>query len=172
MSFSCGSAGKESTGNVGDLGSIPGLGRSPEEGKGYALQYSGLESSMDCTVHGVARSQTWLTDFHFHLQRKRWSFGGLRIERLVISCLNWNTWESKGAWRVITRGTAAQTRPCGQPGHQRAEETWARLPEAETIARISSKIRRRNYQSSSSHWRDCGSQGTLGKVWRHFHLSH
>ena len=43
----CGSAGKESTCNVGDVGSIPGLGRSPGEGKGYPLEYSGLENSMD-----------------------------------------------------------------------------------------------------------------------------
>ena len=51
--FPYGSAGKESTCNAGDLGSIPGLGRSPGEGKGYPLQYSGLENSMDCIVHGV-----------------------------------------------------------------------------------------------------------------------
>ena len=62
----CGSAGKESTCNVGDLGSIPGLGRSSGEGKGYPLQYSGLENSMDCRVHGVAKSQTRLNDFHAH----------------------------------------------------------------------------------------------------------
>ena len=48
MGFPGGSAGKESTDNVGDLGLIPGLGRSPGEGKGYPLQYSGLENSMDC----------------------------------------------------------------------------------------------------------------------------
>ena len=48
----------------GDLGSIPELGRSPGEGKGYPLQYSGLENSMDCRVHGVAKSQTWLSNFH------------------------------------------------------------------------------------------------------------
>ena len=59
------SAGKESACNVGDLGSIPGLGRSPGEGKGYPLQYSGLENSMDCIVHGVAKSRTWLSDFQF-----------------------------------------------------------------------------------------------------------
>ena len=47
-----GSAGKESACNAGDLGSIPGLERSPEEGKGYPLQYSGLENSMDCRVPG------------------------------------------------------------------------------------------------------------------------
>ena len=56
-----GSAGKDSACNGGDLGSIPGLGRSPGEGKGYLLQYSGLEKSMDYTVHGVAKSQTQLS---------------------------------------------------------------------------------------------------------------
>ena len=60
-----GSGGKESACNVGDLGSIPELGRSPGEGKGYSLQYSGLENSMDCIVHGVAKNQTQLSDFHF-----------------------------------------------------------------------------------------------------------
>ena len=50
---------------VGDLGSIPGMGRSPGEGKGYPPQYSGLENSMDCIVPGVAKSQTGLSDFHF-----------------------------------------------------------------------------------------------------------
>ena len=58
----CGSAGKESARNAGDLGSIPGLERSPGEGKGYPLQYSGLENSMD-KVHGVAKSRTGLNDF-------------------------------------------------------------------------------------------------------------
>ena len=48
------------------LGSIPGLGRSPGEGKGYPLQYSGLENSMDCIVHGVTKSRTWLSNFHSH----------------------------------------------------------------------------------------------------------
>ena len=52
LGFPCGSAGKESTCNARDLGSIPGLGRSPGEGKGYQLQYSGLKNSMDCIVHG------------------------------------------------------------------------------------------------------------------------
>ena len=56
--FPCGSAGKESARNAGDLGSIPGLGRSLGEGKGYPLQYSGLENSMVYTVHGVAKSRT------------------------------------------------------------------------------------------------------------------
>ena len=64
--FPCGSAGKESAYNVGDLGSIHGLGRSPAEGKGYPLQYSDLENSMDSTVHSVTKSRTQLSNFHFH----------------------------------------------------------------------------------------------------------
>ena len=51
---------------MGDLGSIPGLRRSPGEGKGYALQYSGLENPMDYRVHGVAKSWPQLSDFHIH----------------------------------------------------------------------------------------------------------
>ena len=58
--------------NVGDLGLIPELGRFPGEGKDYPLQYSCLDNFMDkgawqATVHGVTKSQTWLSDFHFHL---------------------------------------------------------------------------------------------------------
>ena len=49
---------------AGDLGSIPRLGRSPGEGNSYPLQYSGLENSTDYTVHRVAKSQTWLSDFN------------------------------------------------------------------------------------------------------------
>ena len=58
MGFSCDSAGKESACNAGEMGSNPGLGRSTGEGKGYPLQYSGLENSLDCLVHGVAKSRT------------------------------------------------------------------------------------------------------------------
>ena len=66
MGFPCVSAGKESACNVRDLGSIPGLGRFPGEGKGHPLQYSGLENSKDYIVHGVAKSWTQLSDLHFH----------------------------------------------------------------------------------------------------------
>ena len=66
--FPGGSAGKESACNEGDLDSIPGLGRSPGEETGYPLQYSGLENSMDYIAHGVAKSRTGLSDFHFHFQ--------------------------------------------------------------------------------------------------------
>ena len=64
--FPGGSAGKESACNAKDLGSIPGLGRSPGEGNNYPQQYSDLEHSMDCIVHGVTKSWTWLSDFRFH----------------------------------------------------------------------------------------------------------
>ena len=63
MGFPDGSAGKDSACNAGDLGSIPGLGRSPGEGKGYPLQYSCLKNSMDCIVHGFTKSRTRLSDF-------------------------------------------------------------------------------------------------------------
>ena len=68
--FPGGSAGKESALNVGDLGSIPGLGRSPGEGNGNPLQYYCLENPMDrgawqAIVHGVAKSRARLSDFTF-----------------------------------------------------------------------------------------------------------
>ena len=55
--------------HAGDLGLILGLGRYPEEEKGYPFQFSGLENSMDCIVHGVAKSQTQLSDFHSLTQK-------------------------------------------------------------------------------------------------------
>ena len=71
MGFPCGSVGEESTCNVGDLGSIPGLARPTGEGKGYTLQYSGLENAKDFqvqkspwTVHST-KSQKRLRNFHF-----------------------------------------------------------------------------------------------------------
>ena len=65
MGFPDSSVGKESACNAGDCGSIPGLGRSPGEGNGYPLQYSGLKNSMDSIVHGVAKMQIRLSLFTF-----------------------------------------------------------------------------------------------------------
>ena len=65
--FLHGLASKESTCNVGDLDTIPGLERSPGEGNDYPLQYSVLENSMDCVVHGVTKSWALLSDFHSHI---------------------------------------------------------------------------------------------------------
>ena len=64
VGFPGGSAGKEPTCNAEDLGSIPGLRRSPREGKGYPLQYCGLENST--TVHGVTKSRIQLSKFHLY----------------------------------------------------------------------------------------------------------
>ena len=64
MGLPGGSASKESAFNVGDLGSIPGFRRSPGEGKGYPLQFSGLENSIDCIIHGISKVWTQLSDFH------------------------------------------------------------------------------------------------------------
>ena len=95
--FPCGSADKESTRNVGDLGSIPGFGRSPGEGKGYPLQYSGLKNSMDYIVPGFAKSRTQLSNFPFHeewglIEERTWassrqgccSHGGMEIPCMQI----------------------------------------------------------------------------------------
>ena len=68
-SFPDSSVGKESTCNAGDPSLIPGSGRSTGEGIGYPLQYSGLENSKDCIVHGVTKSQTRLSNVHFHMAR-------------------------------------------------------------------------------------------------------
>ena len=63
MGFPCGSVGKESTCNAGDLGSLPGLERFPGEGQGYPLQYSVLKNSMNYWIHGVTKNRTQLSDF-------------------------------------------------------------------------------------------------------------
>ena len=73
VGFPCGSAGKESSCDMGDLGLIPGLGRPPGEGNCYPLQCSSLENSMDCRVRGVTKSRTQLRDFHW----AHWSSGRL-----------------------------------------------------------------------------------------------
>ena len=89
LGFPCGSAGKESACCAGDLGSIPGLRRSPGEEKGYPLQFSGLENSMDCIVHGVTKSRTRLSDFHFHFHPdgpRRGLGGWLQLNGAVGLC--------------------------------------------------------------------------------------
>ena len=80
LGFSFGSAGKEFACSVGDLGSIPGLGKSLSEGNGYPLQYSGLENSMDSVDCGVTKSLTRLRDFHFQLSL--WSNSHIHIRLL------------------------------------------------------------------------------------------
>ena len=87
MGFPDSSVGKESTCNAGDPGLIPGSGRSPGGGIGYPLQYSGLENSMDCRVHGVAKSRTRLSGFQFHLQIHTYTFKSAFISASVFIIL-------------------------------------------------------------------------------------
>ena len=110
----CGSAGKESTCNAGDLGSIPGLGRSPGEGKGYPLQYSGLENSTACIVHGVAKSRTGLNDFHFHLEK----FSDSKVYCVFESLSH--------VWLFVTPWTVAHQAPLSM-GFPR-QEYWSGSP--------------------------------------------
>ena len=87
LGFPGGSSSKGSICNVGDLDSIPGLGRSGE-GSGYPLQYSGLENSMDCIVHGVAKSRTRLSNFHFAFIR----YGLALLLDLRGNSEGWEAW--------------------------------------------------------------------------------
>ena len=90
MGFPCDSASKELTCNAGDQSSISELGRTPGEGKGYPLQYSGLENSMDCIVHRVAKSLTWLSDFHFTSLEMNILFPFLSLDLIqIISFRHW-----------------------------------------------------------------------------------
>ena len=86
LGFLCGSAGKEFTCNSGEVCSISGLGRSPGEGKGYPLQYFGLENSME-----VAKSQTWLSGFHF-----TWLYNNFRWRGL------WSSSALSGVWLPVS----------------------------------------------------------------------
>ena len=104
--FPCGSAGKESACNAGDLGLIPGLGRCPGKGKGYPLQYSGLENFMDCIVHGVAESQTWLSDFHF-------SYWGSRSSGSPLVCHLGPIWFQSAY--VVSSGLCHSFKVCTAP---------------------------------------------------------
>ena len=82
---------------MGDLGLVPGLGRSPGEGKGYPLQYSGLENSTDCIAHGISKSRTWMSDFHFHCDIKN-------IYRCVFMSLYVHTYTSFEPCWFLRRG--------------------------------------------------------------------
>ena len=99
------SAGQESTCNAGDPSSVPESGRSPGEGKGYPLQYAGLENSMDCIVHGVTKSQTRLSIFHFPRTSECdciWIYDLCRINQVKMKLLGWTliNWcpYKKGRW--------------------------------------------------------------------------
>ena len=96
------SVGKESACNAGDPSSIPGSGRSPGEGKGHPLQYSGLETSKEC-IHGAARSWTQVSDFHFHLSYVELSLKQYACSpaRLKENSLLGLTDEIQRTWKVL-----------------------------------------------------------------------
>ena len=96
LSFTCGSAGKESAFNEGDLGSIPGLGRSPAEGKAYSLPYSSLENSIYYIDHGVAKSQTRLSDFHLAVQWGIDSNASMHGVSMGVTCCHCFYWFFSG----------------------------------------------------------------------------
>ena len=104
LDFPGGSAGEESGCKVGVLGSIRELGRSPGEENSHPLQYYGLENSMDCIVHGVAKSQTWLSDFSFHFSLE-----------VTAHCFCHSLFISRDHTRVRTPGGRNQ-RPCLKDG--------------------------------------------------------
>ena len=138
MGFPCGSASKESNSNVGDLGSILGLGKSPGEGQGYPLQYSGLENPMDCIVPGVVKSWTQLSDFHFsqficwksNLQLdsiKRWGWGRWLGHEGVAKETSESEVKSLSRVRLfVTSWTVAYQAPLSM-GFSR-QEYWSGLP--------------------------------------------
>ena len=100
LGLSGNSAGKESAWNAGDPGSIPGLGGSPGEGKGYPFQYCGLENSMDCIVHGVAKNRTRLSNFH--CKGQCWATINCQIQSMVPlteKCV-WQFKELSFIWRL------------------------------------------------------------------------
>ena len=117
--FPCSSAGKESTFYVGDLGSVPGLGRSPGEGNGYPLWYSGLENSMDCTVRGITKSRTRLSDFHSLVLRFP---GGSDDKRVCLQCRRprLDPWVGKIPWRRERQPT-----PVFLPGKSHGQRSLA-----------------------------------------------
>ena len=136
MGFPHESAGKESTCNTEDLGLIPGLGRSPRERKGYPLQYSGLENSMDCIVLGIAKNWRRLSNFHFQ-NWIRASQGGAIGKELTCQCRRhkrhrFNPWVGKIPWR-----RAGQPTPVFLPG----ESPWTEEPgRPQSIGRIESDM--------------------------------
>ena len=111
-----GSAGKESACNVRDLGSIPVLGRSPREGKGCPHQYSGLEESMDCIVHGVTKIWTWLSN----------GFSSNHVWMWELDCEE--SWALKNwcFWTVVLEKTLASPLDCKeiQPVYSKGDHSW------------------------------------------------
>ena len=107
--FPDGSVDKESACNAGDPSLIPGLGRSPGEGKGYPLQYSGLENYMYCIVYGVSKSRRWLSEFHFSLS----AFHCIEVTVFVYLVTYWWVVSPKAVfWIKLPRTLLVQVLQC------------------------------------------------------------
>ena len=108
--FPCGSAGKESACNAGDLGTIPGLGRSPGEENSYPLQYFGLENSMDSIVHGVRKSWTQVSDFHLS-SLSQWCFLTISSSTAPFLCLHYfpSLQSFPMSWHFVSDGKSIRT---------------------------------------------------------------
>ena len=146
----CGSAGKDSACNAGDLGWIHGLGRAPGEGNSYLLQCTGLENSMDCIVHGVTKSQTQLSDFHFHFpysqnyvfysshiwmweldhkegwMTKNWCFQAMVLEKTLESLLDYKDIIPVSHWKYRCWSWSSSTLStwCKGPTHLKRCWCW------------------------------------------------
>ena len=116
LSFPCSSAGKESVCNARDLHLIPGLGRSPGEGKGYPLQYSGGEFH-GLQVHGVSKSRTRLSDFYFHLSFRTILEVGTIILFLLIRKLRGSETQHHSKVRYKTRYSGSRTQIFNHSSH-------------------------------------------------------
>ena len=146
----CGSAGKESTRNAGDLGLIPGLGRWPGEEKGYPVQYSGLENSMDCIVRGVAKNRTLLFEpgpatAVRYTQRTEKARGRMQIrERWVQSSPHWREASLEG-----------HSQHSHSPERELGEIKWPHTPPTHSstvaVSLWSRLVRRQRAASATSH---------------------
>ena len=145
VGFPGSSAGKESACNAGDLGSIPGLGRSPEEGKGYPVQYSGLENSMDCIARGVSKSWIWLSDFHFYFP----SAGGMN------SISGWGT-KIHAAWCSLHTHTHA-----GWGENIALQISWVHLSSRSPKENPTNKTNPQQSAVEDQRWRRCLAGGEL-----------
>ena len=119
--FPSSSAGKESTYNAGDLGSTPGLGRSPGEGNSYPLQYSGLENSMDCIGHRVAKSQTRLSNFHLLKEALQEKTSSRTDNFSILLCCQWEQLGGKG---TLPLPGLTETGPESTLMYKRGMEWW------------------------------------------------